>query len=307
MKTILGTGIFNLDKIYVREYPLGPSHNRTFNETFLKEEAGGTCGNIMCMLAHYGWKTYPLAKLDNSADGHTLAGSLKSFGCDCRFVSNSDDGGTTYLTVTHKLDESGNKKVSVRAGSTDKDGNPSRFPRRRYLKVRNEAPAFIEALDLVPDVFFFDDPAAAHRLMAKELRSKGSLVYFEPNAIKTNADLTSVEHSDIVKFSEENIPDISFTDNYTDKLFIQTRGSEGLRFNLRGEGWVNLPPVHNDNFVDWEGAGDWTTSTFLKELGDIDALSIDKLTSDTVRSALQKAQAVASKSVSYLGSKGMIQ
>ena len=94
MKTILGTGIFNLDKIYVREYPLGPSHNRTFNETFLKEEAGGTCGNIMCMLAHYGWKTYPLAKLDNSADGHTLAGSLKSFGCDCRFVSNSDDGGT---------------------------------------------------------------------------------------------------------------------------------------------------------------------------------------------------------------------
>jgi hypothetical protein len=93
---------------------------------------------------------------------------------------------------------------------------------------------------------------------------------------------------------------------YNNKLFIQTLGSEGIRFNLRGEGWVTLPPVANSNLVDWEGAGDWTTSAFLNALGDANALSIDRLTSEIVRNALGTAQEIASKSVSYLGSKGMI-
>lgn len=307
MKTILGAGIFNLDKIFVREYPLGYQKNRKFVDKLTKEEAGGTCGNICIMLAHYGWETYPVAKLDASADGYKMTESLKDFGCDCRYVTNTEDGGTTFLTIRHGLDKDGNKQTRVMHGSTDKDGNPSRFPRRKHLKVRGEAPAFVEALDFVPDVFFFDDPAAAHRLIAKELKAKGSLVYFEPNTIKQNTDFTSVEHSDVIKFSEENIPDISFTDNYKDKLFIQTRGGDGLRFNLRGEGWVDLPPVQNDKVVDWDGAGDWTTTVFLKELGNADALSISKMTTELVKSALEKAQVVASKSVSYLGSKGMIQ
>lgn len=307
MKTILGAGIFNLDKIFVREYPFGYQKNRKFVDNLVKEEAGGTCGNICIMLAHYGWKTYPISKFDISEDGYKMTESLKNFGCDCRYVSNTEDGGTTFLTIRHGLNKFGEKQISVRSGSTLKDGTTSRFPRRKHLNVRGEAPAFVEALDFVPDVFFFDDPAAAHRLIAKELKAKGSLVYFEPNTIKQNTDFTSVEHSDVIKFSEENIPDISFTENYKDKLFIQTRGGDGLRFNLRGEGWIELPPVHNDNVVDWEGAGDWTTTVFLKELGEADALSISKMTTELVKSALEKAQAVASKSVSYLGSKGMIE
>ena len=94
--------------------------------------------------------------------------------------------------------------------------------------------------------------------------------------------------------------------DYRDKLFIQTLGADGLRFNLRGEGWVNLPPVENENVVDWDGAGDWTTSTFLNALAEADALSIKRLTTEVVTEALEKAQIVASKSVSFIGSKGMI-
>ena len=100
--------------------------------------------------------------------------------------------------------------------------------------------------------------------------------------------------------------DVTFVKDYRDKLFIQTLGSEGLRFNLRGEGWVNLPPVENENVVDWDGAGDWTTSTFLNALAEADALSIKRLTTEVVKEALEKAQIVASKSVSFIGSKGMI-
>ena len=299
---IIGTGIFNWDSIFVREYPQGPQHNRIFDEKLVVEEVGGTCGNVMCMLAHFGWEAFPVTKLDRSEEGLGMTKSLEEYGCDCRFVTNTDDGGTTILTIRHGLDENGNKKMSVRQGSP----GGSRFPRRRHLRLRDQAPAFIEALDFVPDVFFFDDPAAGYRYMARELREKGALVYFEPSVIKKKADFVSIAASDIVKFSGENVHDVSFVDNYKDKLFIQTLGGDGLRFNLRGEGWVNLPPVENDNVADWEGAGDWTTSAFLNALAEADALSIKRLTSALVKDALEKAQIVASKSVSFIGSKGMI-
>jgi hypothetical protein len=64
--------------------------------------------------------------------------------------------------------------------------------------------------------------------------------------------------------------------------------------------------VENENVVDWDGAGDWTTSTFLNALAEADALSIKRLTADVVKDALEKAQVMASKSVSFMGSKGMI-
>ena len=303
MKTILGTGIFNYDIISVRDYPQGYQRNRIFTEKLVKEEAGGTCGNIMCMLAYMGWKTYPLAQLDNSEEGMKMTESLKGFGCDCRFVSNTEDGGTTLLTIKHGLDTEGNKQTRVMHGSP----GGSRFPRRRFLRLRDQAPEFLEKLDFVPDVFFFDDPAAGHRYMAKELKAKGSLVFFEPEKCDEKARLNSIKVSDVVKFSDENVPDVSFTDVFKDKLFIQTLGAEGLRFNLKDQGWVSLPPVENDNVADWDGAGDWTTSAFLDALSKADALSIDKMTVEIVKDALEKAQAVASKSVSYIGSKGMIQ
>ena len=299
---IIGTGIFNWDSIFVREYPQGPQRNRIFDEKLLLEEVGGTCGNVMCMLAHFGWETFPVTNLDRSEEGMGMTESLKAYGCDCRFVTNTDKGGTTILTIRHGLDENGNKKKSVRQGSP----GGARFPRRCHLRLRDQAPALIQALDFVPDVFFFDDPAAGYRYMARELREKGALVYFEPSAIKEKTDFKSIAASDIIKFSGENVQDVSFVKDYRDKLFIQTLGSEGLRFNLRGEGWVNLPPVENDNVADWEGAGDWTTSAFLNALAEADALSIKRLTSDVVKEALEKAQIVASKSVSFLGSKGMI-
>lgn len=302
MKRILGTGIFNLDTIVVREYPNGPQDQMRFVENTVAEEVGGTCGNVMCMLSYLGWEVYPLAVLDTTEEGYRMTESMKRYGCNMRFVSNVEGGGTTLLRVTHKLEPDGSPKVSVRSGSP----GGSRYPRRHFLRMRDEAPAFLEYLDFVPDVFFFDDPAAGHRVMAKALRSKGSLIYFEPSAIKEKKDFDAINQCDVIKFSGENIQDTSFAEDRMDKLFIQTLGSEGLRFNLKGAGWVSLPPVANDNVVDWEGAGDWTTSAFLNALAEAGCLSLDKMTEDVVRAALEKAQVTASRSVSYMGSKGMI-
>ena len=69
---------------------------------------------------------------------------------------------------------------------------------------------------------------------------------------------------------------------------------------------TKVASVPNDNVVDWEGAGDWTTSQFIACLCERDILSISQMTTDSVRECLEIACTTASRSVSHLGSKGLI-
>jgi fructokinase len=289
-KTVIGTGIFNLDIIVVREYPEWPA-TRPFVEKEVLREVGGTCGNVMCMLATMGWKVRPVACLDDSAEGLKITEGLKRFGCDCTYVSNTPGGGTTLLHCTHKKDADGNHVMSARAGSP----GGSRFPKRHFLRARDEAPAFLAALEHVPAVFFFDDLAAGNRALAKGLKERGSLVYFEPSRIASNTDLEAVRLSDIIKFSDENVPDVSFTDAYPDKVFIQTMGPDGVKIREKGGAWYVIEGVRNDAVVDTEGAGDTFTSAFINALAD----------GKTVADAAREAMKMASISVGFLGSKGM--
>lgn len=291
-KTIIGTGIFNLDIIVVREYPQWPEM-RPFVDKEVLREVGGTCGNVMCMLASMGWKVRPVACLDDSAEGRKITEDLKQFGCDCSFVSNTAGGGTTLLRCTHKKDAAGNHVMSVRAGSP----GGSRFPKRHFLRARDEAPEFLAALKNAPAVFFFDDPAAGNRALAKGLKECGSLVYFEPSKVATNVDLEAIRLSDIIKFSDENVRDVSFADAYPDKIFIQTMGPGGVRIKEKGGDWYTIEGMKNDSVVDTEGAGDTFTSAF------INAVAEGKAVADAAREAL----AMASRSVGFLGSKGMFQ
>ena len=304
-KTCLLSGNFALDTIVTREYPNGFVIGKAnkFIETVATECVGNTCGNVATILPYLGVQTYPIGHFDLSEQGLQIKNDLQRYGADIRFVENSENGGTTLLRCTHKRDKAtGEHTTSFRATSPG-----SRFPKRRFIRVRDEAPAFIEALDFVPDIFFFDAAEAGLRFIAGELQRRGTLIYFEP---ESDADkkkfLKAIEVSDIVKFSHEKVADLSFVDYYTDKLFIRTMGAEGLEFNLCGQGWVKVASVPNDNVVDWEGAGDWTTSQFIACLCERDILSIAQMSVESVRECLEIACRTASRSVSYLGSKGMI-
>ena len=305
MKTCLLSGNFALDTIVTRDYPNGfvIGKSNKFTETIVTETVGNTCGNVACMLAHLGVQTFPIAHLDLSEQGHKIKEDLQRYGADVRFVENSAKGGTTLLRCTHKRDKmTGERATSFRATSPG-----SRFPKRRFLRARDEAPAFMANLDFTPDIFFFDAAEAGLRYLADELRQRSTLVYFEPESDADKSKfLKAVEVSDIVKFSHEKVSDTSFTARHTDKLFIRTLGAEGLEFNLRGQGWVKIDPILNDNVIDCEGAGDWTTSQFIACLCEREILSITQMSVDSVRECLEVACEVASQSVSFLGSKGMI-
>ena len=97
-KTVIGSGIFNLDIIVKRDYPEWPQL-RPFTDNVVLEEVGGTCGNVLCMLSSMGWDAWPLACLDDSPEGLKITEDLKRYGCDCRFVSNTPDGGYDHAQV----------------------------------------------------------------------------------------------------------------------------------------------------------------------------------------------------------------
>lgn len=304
-KRILGTGNFALDIIYQREYPEGfdtAKKRNPFVDKKILEEVGNTCGNVMCMLPYLGVETYPIGHFDESEQGLKITADLKRYGANTRFVKNSEEGGTTLMTCIHKLDANGQHTMSHRATAPN-----SRFPKRKQLR-KDEVQGFVDALDFKPDAYFFDVSDAGPRELAKVLKEQGVLVYYEPEGNKEmNKFIKCVEVSDVIKFSGTKILDTSFVANYPDKLFIRTMGEEGLEFNLRGQGWQKIAPVPNNNVVDWEGAGDWTSSVFLAELCKLNKLNIAQLTSEEVRKVLETAAATASRSVSYMGSKGMIQ
>ena len=167
-------------------------------------------------------------------------------------------------------------------------------------------------------MFFFDVAQAGHRILAEKLREKGTLVYFEGDSdghkiedekrrtAAKRAFLRCVEVSDVVKMSAELVEDLSFADDYQDKLFIQTLGAEGLRFKL-GEGqWIKLDPIVNPDYKDYEGAGDWTSSTLIAALCSKGMLKVKDMTEQTVAEVLTMAQQMASYSVGFYGSKGLI-
>lgn len=306
---IIGSGVYNYDTIVERSYPQGfvVGKKNPFVENVISAEVGGTCGNVMCMLAYHGEEVYPQAQFDLSEQGLQLKADLERYGCDTRYVENISSGGTAMLDCTHKRDKAtGAHTISFRAY-----GPNSRFAKRKQLRERDEVPAFLEALTFVPDLYFFDAPEAGPRALAAAFAQKGALVYFESEGDRGNEAnerkmRKGFEVSHIIKCSSSNVTAEQLKGYEQGRLLILTDGDKGVRFNLNNGGWITLPPIPNDNVQDWEGAGDWTTATFIHQLSLRGISRMDQLTADVVADCLNEAQKVASKSVSYIGSKGMI-
>ena len=321
-KTCMGTGNFAMDIISQRAYPEGfvAGKRNKFEEKILLMEIGNTCGNVMTMLPYLGVTTFPVAKLDVSPQGYQLKRDMKAYGADVRFVSNTINGGTTILRCTFKLDDNGQPAVSFKGSSAGKVcTGPTARPNRKYLSSKgDEVEKLLAGLDFTPDVFYYDVAQAGHRILAEKLRERKTLVYFECDSdghtiqneksrmAAKRAFLRCVEASDIVKMSGEHIQDMSFADAYHDKLFIQTLGADGLCFKLGDGKWIKLDPITNPDYLDYEGAGDWTSSTLIAALCGMNLLKVKDMTEQAVIEALTMAQTIASYSVGFRGSKGMI-
>jgi fructokinase len=292
MNIIVGAGLISLD-VLIRD-------GKRFPVSYY---VGGTCGNVMMILAHMGWDTYPIARLDGTKDAQRVLADMYKNSVHTDFVSTSD----------------GKTPVIVQRNFITKDGIPThKFESRNnmerfYLDFRSlsvkQANDIIEKIAFVPKVFFFDRVSPAIYKLATTFKKKGSVIFFEPSSKGGDVKrfFQSVEVADIIKFSDQRIKDYQQFENYKDKLFIQTQGSKGLRYRLHSE-WIQMAPIYNDNIVDTAGAGDWTASALINELfKDKQVKSINDFSLNEIIMALNAAQEVGAKSCSYEGARGMMQ
>ena len=291
---ILGAGLISLD-VLIRDGERLP----------VSYYVGGTCGNVMMILAHMGWDAFPIARLDGTKDTARLLADMKKNSVHTDFISTSD----------------GKTPVIVQRNFINKDGVPThRFESRNNmgrfyldfksltLKQTNDVIARTR-IDFVPKVFFFDRVSPAILKLANAFKEKGSAVFFEPSSrggdVKTFNKC--VEVADVVKFSDQRIKDYHQFDDVEDKLFIQTRGAQGLTYRLNS-GWTHLEPMVNDNVVDTAGAGDWTAAALINELyKDKEKHEIFHFTPTAIAEALNAAQRIGAQSCSYEGARGMMQ
>lgn len=289
---VLGAGLISLD-VLIRDGERLP----------VSYYVGGTCGNVMMILAHMGWDAYPIARLDGTKDTTRLLADMKKNSVHTDYISTSD----------------GKTPVIVQRNFINKDGVPThRFESRNnigrfYLDFKSltlkQANDVIARIDFVPNVFFFDRVSPAILKLANAFKVKGSVVFFEPSSrggdVKTFNKC--VEVADVVKFSDQRIKDYHQFDDVEDKLFIQTQGAQGLTYRLNS-GWTHLEPMVNDNVIDTAGAGDWTAAALINELyKDKEKQKIFHFTPAAIAEALNAAQRIGAQSCSYEGARGMMQ
>lgn len=310
--TCVGAGNLCIDAVFRRDFPNGFGDKTGVTDTPVSQEVGGSMGNIMCNLAYLGWKTYPIAKLGPSRVALQILDDFHRYGVDTRLCTTDESGETYIYKAHHYFDADGkpemkNGHIKIHPGRYSTEGTYSRFSGYKPIGVRSgDVEYMMERIDFTPTVYFFDSPHAGHREVALRLKERGTLIYFEPTNPNAPMLAKCMEMSDIIKVSRDNFPNLEqLVPDLSRKLVVQTMDSEGARFNLCGQGWVTVPPAKNDHVIDHEGAGDMTTSAFLNTLGQLDALSIDRMTPEKVLQALSHAMEYGSCCCSYLGAHSM--
>ena len=263
---------------------------------------GGTCGNVMMILAHMGWDAYPIVRLDGSKDTTRIKEDMDKHGVRLDYIIVDAEGKTPVIVQRNYVTEDGIMIHKFESRNT----KGRLFLDFKPLTIK-QADSILEQIDFVPKVFYFDKVAPAILRLASAFKERGSVIFFEPSSkggsVKTFDQCVGV--ADIIKFSEQRINDYHPYDGLKDKLIIQTQGANGLNFRLNSE-WIHLEPAVNDHVVDTSGAGDWTAAALINELFK-EGHGVECLLKADLESVLNKAQVIGARSCSYEGARGMMQ
>lgn len=287
-KKCVGAGLISLDILF-REDESRP----------VSFYVGGTCGNVMMILSHMGWNSYPVARLDSTHYTKKLLKDMRSHGVHSDYIT-TDDGKTPVILQRNFINKDG---ISThKFESINSNG-------RLYLSfsslTRKQASLLLERLTFTPEIFFFDRVSPAFCEMAAEFKRRGSLIFFEPSCrVTENKFNECLALSDIVKFSDQRIKDTPMFDEIEGKIVIQTLGKNGLRFRKDSD-WVTVPTIADIHVVDTSGAGDWTTAAFINCIFTHEG-NVMEATTDELTVCLTKAQTYGSISCSFEGARGMM-
>ena len=280
----LGSGLVVLDAVYD-----GKSDDPAFF-------AGGSCCNVLTILAYLGWDAYPLARLGRDPEGDRIVDDMKRWGVRTEFVERNPAIHSPRI-IERVCDDTPRHRFHLKCE------HGYWLPRRRVLSLK-----FLESnRDALPqpDIFYFDRADPATLRAAAAFKKRGSVIVFEPPRAPGGGIFTQcLELADIVKYCSRS----SRRDERLEvdvPMEIRTRGSEGLIYRARfldSPDWMEMKAIPAPRLIDAAGSGDWLTAGLVHALqynGRKPAVSEGEL-----QRSLRFGQALASINCGFVGARG---
>lgn len=284
---IVGTGLVALDVIL------------TEDSTDPILAAGGTCGNVLAILAAWGWSAYPVARLGDDPSSRHVLDDLARWDVNLQFAQLEPTRPAPVFIEKLRLD--GTHRFSSRCPSCG--GWLPRYSPVTGSAVREARPSLPTA-----DAFFFDRLSRGALDLATSYAEAGTMVFFEPSASGSPKHMAeAVRIADIAKYSIDRFDGLSGDGALPAglKLEIATMGSAGLRYRghvlKQPSVWRHSPAIAAEGVRDTAGAGDWFTAALLHLLMDED---IDCVSEAEIDAMIKHAQEIAAQSVSFVGARG---
>lgn len=267
--------------------------------------AGGTCGNVLTILAFLGWSSHPVSRLNGDAAGVQVRSDLARWDVALTYASQTPAASTPMLVQ--------------RVGAAEEGPPQHRFSWKCPTCgawLPSYRPVTLAAVEQVmshvrdAELFFLDRLSPAGVALATESGSGGGLVVFEPSS---NVDdrllsrILGVAH--VLKYSADRFDGIDgVLESPSLRLEVQTLGSSGLRYRHRFTGhwtdWRHLGAVRAPVVIDTCGSGDWCTAGLLNEVGRAGLDGFLAGGASQVREGLRTGQAMAAWNCGFLGARG---
>lgn len=261
--------------------------------------AGGTCGNVLTILAFLGWESYPIARIGADPAGVQLRRDLERCGVNVTLLDIDQQAQTPIIVQQNRRGANG--VISHRfiwQCPSCKEYLPTFRP-----PTLKKASGLLQTINR-QDLFFFDRVAPSTVALAEASYARGSLVFFEPSKVGSDRLFQrALRSAHIVKYARDRIPTKRGL-SVGHALEIQTLGKDGLRYKLPGGRWTFSPasvPVRP--IRDSSGAGDWTTAGIVEVLTRF-SKNISMFSSRSVLEAVRYGQALAAINCEYDGARG---
>ncbi|WP_020404493.1 PfkB family carbohydrate kinase [Gracilimonas tropica] len=295
-KTCVGAGLVALDIILN-----GSKEKQPIIST------GGTCGNVLSILAFLGWKTIPIARLGLNDASNKILEDLKKNGVDTTLVEASESGNTPI--IIHRIIKKDNK-ITHRFEFKDPD-NGNWLPRYKPVLSKDVERIVNKNNEKSPRVFFFDKISRSTINFAKHYKKQGSVIYFEPSSYGRNLKMFNecLDVADILKFSEDRIDD-HLEKKQKVPIEIITRGSQGIIYRYKrgtkSSGWITQKAMKVLDFKDSAGSGDWCSAGIISLLFAEDKFNIKKLNGNSIDRAIRFGQVLGALNCMFDGARGLM-
>lgn len=292
---IFGTGLIALDMV-IGSDPEAP----------VRCWAGGTCGNVLSILAWLGWDAYPIARMNGDVASERVRADMKRWGVQLDWVTCAPTTDTPIIVQVIRRGQDGQPRHRFSWSCPNCGKWLPPFKAITVNVAERIRPALADT-----SVFFLDRLSRATLTLAAEASARGALVVFEPSGRTTDrlmAEAIALAH--VVKYADNRLAGIRgvMTNDSAALLEVQTLGERGLKYRHRlGHGvsnWMYLKAVPAPRLADTCGSGDWCTAGLLAKVAAGGRTGLRRAGARGVRAALRYGQALAAWNCGFEGARG---